>query len=184
MKTLLVVLGLPGCGKDTVALILKERGIPVYGLGDVVRNEVRNRDLPITKEIQEAVAKEMRVKHGKDIFARLLGEELEKERARVICVNGPRTLDELQYLERHGRIVTLEVLADEQKRFERCKRRGNRWDPKTIADLRTREKSNLEQLGLAGLLKTDKYPRYVIDNNGTKAELKEKVLLFLGKLAG
>jgi dephospho-CoA kinase len=143
MKKLIVVLGLPGCGKDIVALVIKAQGIPVYGLGDVVRKEVRRRGLPITKEIQEDVAKDMRMKHGMDIFARLLGKALAKEQAPVICINGPRTLDEVEYLGQYGNVVTVEIVADEQKRFERCKKRGNQWDPKTIEDLRMREKSNL-----------------------------------------
>ena len=182
MKKLIVVIGLPGCGKDTVGEFLKEKGIPAFDVAGVVRREMRKVNLPITKENQERFAKDMRMKHGMDIFGRLLGKELEREPSEIICITGPRTLDELIHWEKLGKIVTLEIVADEKIRFERCHKRGNKWDPKTIADLRMRDRSNLEQLGLAKLLKTEKYPRYVINNNGSKAALKEKVLVFLRKI--
>lgn len=175
MKKIIVIIGLPGSGKDTIAGFLKEKGIPSYGLGDVVREEVRKRGLPITKENQEDVASDLRKKHGKDIVVRLLEEDIKKDPSETICVNGPRTIDELPHLETHGKIILIEVTASEKKRFERCRDRGNEWDPKTVEDLRHRDERNIKELGLDKVLATDKYPKYKIDNNGSLQELKEQV---------
>ena len=182
MKKILVLIGLPGCGKDTVARILKDKGIPPHGLGDVVRRQLRLRGLPLSRENQELIGREMRNDHGMDVFARILFQEIDKDAHDIICINGPRSLEEIDHMSSHGDVVLIEIYADQGNRLKRMKGRGEFRDPKTIADLKYREESNLHQLGMKHVMETKKYPRYIVNNNGSKKDLRKQINQVLDKI--
>ena len=182
MKRILVIIGLPGCGKDTVALIMKEKGIPSHGLGNIVRREVRKRGLPITKENQEDVAADMRKRDGAHAPAKILMQEIDKDAHHTICVNGPRSLEEIDHMAEHGDVILIEVEASEEKRFERSRKRDSEWDPKTLEDLRFRAQSNMNKLGMKHVMETKKYPRHKVNNDGTYKQLRKQVTEVLEKI--
>ena len=46
MAQVYAVCGMPGSGKGEFAAVLSNKGIPVVSMGDMVRAEVRSRELP------------------------------------------------------------------------------------------------------------------------------------------
>ena len=56
MGRVLAVCGMPASGKGEFAAILKDRGIPILSMGDMIREEVRHRQLQETPEIFGEIA--------------------------------------------------------------------------------------------------------------------------------
>ena len=56
MGRVLAVCGMPASGKGEFAAILKDRGIPILSMGDMIREEVRHRQLQESPEIFGEIA--------------------------------------------------------------------------------------------------------------------------------
>ncbi len=171
---IIVIVGLPGAGKDTAAGFLREKGIPFLTFSSVIKDEIKQRGIMDSLENEEVVAKDLRKKFGRDIVAKRIAEKISNLKKDYVCLVGPRNIEELEYLKDFGEIILLVIEADKKIRFERMKRRGDSRDPKTFEEFEWRENKNLE-LGIDKVLKTKKYPKYVIQNNGTPEELKKHV---------
>ena len=68
-KILIGFCGLPGSGKSTALEAVKDLGI-VINMGDLVRHEVKKRNLPMTDEVLGKIAKELRKKEGLGVLAK------------------------------------------------------------------------------------------------------------------
>ncbi len=183
MRTIIVVVGLPGAGKSAVSDILKEMGIPMFRTGDVIREEVLKRGLELTIENQEKISRKLREEEGMDAPAKRILDRIRDTDNGLVCVEGPRNIEEIDCLAGIGNIMLLVVEAPQKTRFERLKKRGETRDPKNPEELEWRDKKELER-GTEQLLKTEKYPRYVIENTGTLDDLREKINRFLDKMLG
>jgi len=74
---IIAVTGMPGSGKSTVSKALsQELSAPLFVMGDLVRDEVVRRGLPLTAENIEQVATELRSRHGRGAVGVLLLERL------------------------------------------------------------------------------------------------------------
>ncbi|QIB76344.1 flagellar hook-basal body complex protein FliE [Halogeometricum borinquense] len=92
--------GLPGSGKGEAASVAREAGVPVVTMGDVIRNECRERGLD-PAEHHGRIAKALREEEGLDaIAARSLPLiEPELEDSDVVLVDGLRSEYELDRFE-------------------------------------------------------------------------------------
>ncbi|WP_363464936.1 AAA family ATPase [Halogeometricum borinquense] len=92
--------GLPGSGKGEAASVAREAGVPVVTMGDVIRNECRERGLD-PAEHHGRIAKALREEEGLDaIAARSLPLiEAELEDSDVVLVDGLRSEYELDRFE-------------------------------------------------------------------------------------
>jgi len=123
--------GLPGSGKGEAAEVAREHGIPVVTMGDVIREECRNRGLdPATHHGQ--VAQALREENGPAAIAErsllLIGDALEDND--TVLVDGLRSDVELDaFRERFGdEFVLVSIEAPFEVRRERVEERG-RDDP-------------------------------------------------------
>lgn len=84
------VTGMPLSGKTTVAEILEEKGFAVLDMGEVVRKEMKKRDIP-TEKTGEFVNSQ-REENGRDAIAKLSIPYLEKlvEESGKIVITGMR----------------------------------------------------------------------------------------------
>lgn len=142
----LCLTGMPGSGKSVVASLAKELGVPVYVMGDVVREEAKLRGLPLTPSNLNKVAKELRREYGEDVIARRLVERIRasSKGSRVVLVDGVRSLQELHVLKELGRVVVIAVHASPRTRFERVRKRGRQGDPRTWEEFCHRDMVELE----------------------------------------
>ncbi len=186
-RTIIVVVGMPGSGKSEVSKFCKEQGIPMFRTGDVIRKAVIDGGMALTPENSEMMARKLRERHGMDFAAREVGKRISKLNDSLICVEGPRDMYELEHLASLGRVVLVVVEAPFEARFKRStSRKGNRLEPRTrdarsVEEFKWRCKKELER-GLGEVLKTKKYARHEIRNDGTLEELRKKAKLMLGEI--
>ena len=138
--------GLPGSGKGEAAAVARKEGIPVVTMGDVIREECRDRGLDPAEHHGE-IATALREENGPDAVAErslpLIEKELET--AETVLVDGLRSMIEVdRFREAFGEdflLVSIEAPFD-----LRAKRLGDRGrdasDVKTEA-LRARDEREL-----------------------------------------
>jgi dephospho-CoA kinase len=174
----LAFIGPPAAGKTEAALIAKEMGIPVVTMGDVIREELRVRGLPLSDENAGSVASELREQGGMDAIARRCIPHI-KDRAenqpekKVIVIDGIRGLAEVErFKEEFGNDFTLvRVDAPLNLRYERIKSRGRGDDLLSIEEFKEREERERGWGMGEAMEKADR----VIENEGTLDEFKEKI---------
>jgi len=186
-RTILVVVGYIGSGKSEASGYIKSLGIPMFRTGDVIRKAVLDSGRPLTPKNSEMMAVRLRQEHGMDYPARKTGEAIKRCKEGLICVEGPRDVEEVEYLATLGRVMLLVIEAPLRLRFERAKARvGSKLEPKTrdtgnFEEFKWRDQAENER-GQREITHTDKYPRHVIDNSGTREELHSKIRGIIDKL--
>ena len=140
---LIVVTGMPGSGKTLVSSVARELGIPVYVMGDIVREEARRRGLEPTPANLNTVAKQLREEYGKTVVAERTLEKLLRDNPPIALIDGVRSLDEVEVFRKHGEVVIIAVHASPRTRYERLRRRGRPGDPRTWEEFRQRDLTEL-----------------------------------------
>jgi dephospho-CoA kinase len=181
----MVIVGMPGAGKSEVSSFFEEQGVPMFRSGDVIREEVVSRGLELVPENSEMIARKLREELGNDAPARITMEKVLRLKDRLVCIEGPRDMDELACIARLARLVLIVVRADEDTRFRRLSERafkadpgnkvGGSRDPKSFSQFRWRDERERER-GLGEVMKTKKYARYEIENDGSIVELRKKAM--------
>jgi len=166
---LLTIAGLPGSGKTTAIDAIKDLGI-VVTMGDIIRNEVKKRNLEPTGNNIGKMAKELREKEGPEIIAKKCAEYIMNMDEDIIFVDGVRSLSELNVFREFWKFPIIAIVVDEKKRFKRLFKRSRSDDPQSLKDLKERDKREI-QFGLDEVIKN---ADYTILNNSTTKELKKK----------
>lgn len=142
-RRLLLITGMAGSGKTTVSNMLIEKGYRIFKMGDVIRNELRMRNLPSTIENLGKMAEDIR-KHGGDAAVAkkciplIIGEPNKK-----VALDGIRSLDEVYTFEEAFEIVLVAVHTSPETRFKRLKNRGRSDDPEDMKSFRVRDHREL-----------------------------------------
>ncbi|MFX0103905.1 MAG: AAA family ATPase [Candidatus Hodarchaeota archaeon] len=166
----IAICGLPGAGKTTAMEAIKDLGI-VISMGDVIRNEAKKRNLEPSGNNIGKIAKELREQGGPAIIAEKcvnLIKGLKEEQ--VIFVDGVRSLPEINIFRKNWKFPIIAIVVDEKRRFNRLFERGRSDDPKSLEDLKERDKREIE----FGLDKVLENAEYTILNNSNIEDLKEK----------
>ena len=119
------VTGMTLSGKTTVAEIMEEEGFTVLDMGEVVRIEMKEREIP-TEQTGEFVNK-MREIHGMDAIAQLsipYLKEIMEEKDRIV-ITGMRSWNEKQRCEKETG-EDIEIISVWASRETRRKRREER----------------------------------------------------------
>ncbi|MBO3798168.1 MAG: nucleoside monophosphate kinase [Thermoproteota archaeon] len=172
MKRLILISGMPGSGKTTVAKLIGEHGFTVVSMGDAVREEAETRGVGGDIVSMSRFMVELRRELGNDAVARLVEKRIEKSDSRIIVVDGLRSLREAEYFKSKGYSITrIAVLAPVSLRYSRLSNRGRLDDPETLRELEERDRVELS-VGLGEVLAlSDVY----ILNDGSLEDLKEAV---------
>ncbi len=95
-EVVLAFTGMPGCGKGVAVDFLKDKyDLPVVIMGEVVKEEVRARGLPVDSKHVGPLANQMRKEHGMDVWAKRVVEKLSVLENRVVIIDGTRGPDEI-----------------------------------------------------------------------------------------
>ncbi|MEM3190844.1 MAG: dephospho-CoA kinase [Candidatus Parvarchaeota archaeon] len=178
MKRVIVLTGMPGSGKSTAAEEFSKLGIPVIGMGDAVRREMRRKGVNINNRTMRLFPKMMTRKHGKKYVINLVKRELfEKLKAnRTVILDGVRRMQEIEELKRAGyEPVILCITAGKNIRFKRIMDRGNKSDSLTRKEFEWREKVELGY-GIADVIAS---ADFYIDNSGSRREFLLKLRSFV-----
>ncbi len=174
--------GLPLSGKTTASKVAEEMGIPVVCMGDVVREEAKKRNLPLTDEVLGKIASELREKEGMDAIAKRC-IPLVREKGKdvgVVVVDGIRGIAEVEAFKKaFDDFILIAVEAPLELRFQRALKRKRSDDVKSIEELKERDKRELSW----NLAKALEIADFTIENTSGLDEFREKVRDLLEQLA-
>ncbi|MCW4051265.1 MAG: AAA family ATPase [Candidatus Bathyarchaeota archaeon] len=180
---LLLITGMAGSGKTTLANILTEKGYKVFTMGDVIRHEIRMRNLPATPENIGKMASDIRKTGGDAAVAKKCIPLIIGEPNNSVALDGVRSLDEVYTFEEAFDVYIVVVHASPETRFKRLKNRGRSDDPPNRQAFRARDH---RELGF-GMGNAIALSDYIITNENGIDELEkslEKLLLKLRSLDG
>lgn len=116
--------GLPSSGKGLFSETAKDFGFSVIVMGDVIRNECKNRGLPINRESSDKIMLLLRAEKGENAIAIVVVEwiiEAIKEGKTKIIVDGIRSIAEVQTFKEHfPDFMIIAVHADPNTRLKRA----------------------------------------------------------------
>ena len=170
---------MPAAGKEEFLHAAVGLGYTVVRMGDVVRDEARQRNLPIRDAVVGTMAAEERRRHGPTIWAERTIPRVTGER---VLIDGVRSLPELAaFREAFGRdLVIFAVVASPETRWERVVRRHRPDDATTWEEFRQRD---LREIGW-GLDKVIASADITLVNEGTLEEFYASVRDALRRLDG
>jgi len=132
MVLVVAVVGMPGCGKGELSALVKAAGIPVFSMGDMIRDEVEARNLEGDPHVFGRVAQELRDEFGYGVLASRLAPYIESSLvdSQMVLIEGMRGVDERDIFLEHWpdslRVIAVVVEAD--IRFNRISARGRAED--------------------------------------------------------
>ena len=176
-----MIIGLTGkfaAGKGTVAETLMARGFAYHSLSDVIRDELKARGVPESRENLTALGNELRRNEGPAALARRIVAKLTAPGAGADhIVDSIRNPAEVEALRAAPGFFLLGVDADQVVRFERLVARARQGDPTSFeqfAQLEARETHSTDpttqQLHATWALADD-----FLANDGTREALAEAV---------
>ncbi|HYA57180.1 MAG TPA: AAA family ATPase [Thermoplasmata archaeon] len=139
---LIVTVGMPGSGKDELVGVARSMGLATLKMGDLVRDETRRRNLPVTNPNVARVASEEREKHGPGIWAQRALPKLTETR---MLVDGCRSDSEVTVFRHHfGDLFVLGIYASPETRYDRMTSRSRGDDGGGLQDFYDRDRRELK----------------------------------------
>lgn len=133
--------GMPGSGKSVAADAARELGWTVVRMGDCVWDEVTALGWPLTDENVSRVAREMRARHGPEIFAKLTLGKVRHLHPDKLAIDGVRSPEEVSHFQRSLKrdFVLVAILAADAERFRRVASRKREDEALTRAAFEARD---------------------------------------------
>lgn len=174
------LMGAIGCGKGTVADILKnDFGYSAVTTGEIVREEVTKRGLKITRQISTEVSEDMRKKDPEALIKIAIKKIKESSWDKAI-VDGIRLPIDIKALKKaFPEMIFVLVKCDPKARYERMISRKREDAPKTYQDFLKQEKIEIDKFNLE---ETWKAASIFLSNDGTMDDLKTQVVEMLEDL--
>ena len=170
-KVIVAVTGLPGSGKSAFLRIAKDLSYYPVVMGDFVRKEAANRNLPLTSENLGKLMFQMRKERGDDIIAQLTIEEVTMSKSPFVIIDGvrnPEEIDKFKKIFKRFHLIALESLP--KNRFNRIMTRYRSDDSTERKKFDERDARELK----VGVGQTIKQAEFVIDNNSSLDTFKVK----------
>ena len=163
------VTGMPLAGKTTVADLLEEKGFEVVDMGDVVREEMEKKDIPVGKTGKWV--NKQRKKKGMDAIAQFTAPYIEEKESDKIVIPGMRGLNEKRRFEDEldQELEMIAVWASPETRRKRREERMREED-REGDEFEQRDQRDLEN-GVGRLMALS---QYMIINEGLSIEELEK----------
>ncbi len=173
--------GMPCSGKSEAVQIAKNMKIIVFRMGDMVLEEVKNQNLPLDDKHVGAIANQMRIKFGKDIWAKKTLDKISKyKNLEYIVIDGIRNAEEIEAFKKNlgKNFVVIAIVASDELRQKRFLKRGREDDSKEIKDLIERDKRE-RNWGLDSVIAS---ADIVISNQGSLEKLKSEITKIFNKI--
>lgn len=176
-----MIIGLTGkyaAGKGTAAEVLMDFGFQYHSLSDILRDELRAREIPESREALLAIGNELRRADGPGVLAKRLLPKLATGLHLVDSIRNPLEVTQLRML---GNFTLIGIDADPRIRFERLRSRDRQGDPETwetFLDLESRETQS-DDPAAQQLAQTFALSDVRVSNDGTMPELRRAILSLL-----
>jgi dephospho-CoA kinase len=172
-KVVVGVAGMPGSGKGVFRRAVQRMGYPVVIMGDVVREEVKQRNLKPTPENLGKTMLNLRELHGPAAVAKQCIPKLEKATGRIVVIDGIRSLAEVEEFKKHfPNFILIAIHASPKTRYQRLSRRKRSDDPTNWETFMERD---LRELGI-GMGAVIAAADHTIVNEETLAQLKTEIM--------
>ena len=166
---LLVIVGMAGSGKSSIAQHLKQKGWHVIRFGEMTMRELKSRNLPINEANERAVREELRTRHGMDAYAKLwLPTIVETLLVGPTVIDGMYSWDEYRFLRNHfgSQMTVVAIFTTRPLRYARLSQRPDR--PLSAKEAEQRDFAEIENVEKAGPIAI---ADYTIVNDGTEEDL-------------
>ena len=179
------IVGPIASGKEEFAnYFIKKYGFGTFSLSTILHMELKKRGVdPVHRKTLQDIGDELRRNFGADVLAKMAIELLNGDHRSVI-ITGIRNPAEVEYLNKIKNFILVAVVADDKIRYDRMRRRGKPWDPKTWEDFRIVNKRDLgigqDKTGQQ-VNETLKLAHFRFENNGTLALMYKKIEKFIKK---
>lgn len=144
-----MIIGLTGSncsGKDTVAeYIVKQYRYTHYSLSDIIREMMKEKGIPATRENLIEFGTGLRTQYGNGVLAKKVLEKISPEDN--CCITSIRHPDEVEVLRKRKDFILINVDAPLNTRFERMTKRNRSGDPDNIEKLIELEKKESQTEG-------------------------------------
>lgn len=172
-----MIIGLTGeyaAGKDSAAQILNEMNFRIISFSEILKEELQEQKLKITRENLIKMGDGLRARWGPEILARKALEKIEDGENFVFT--SIRNTAEVELLRERDDFLLVRVTASEQTRLHRVLQRNRTEDPKTLRELHQQEalENSNEPYGQQ-LQKVIGMARVTIANNSSVEILQQKV---------
>lgn len=170
---------MPGAGKGVFRRTIQRLGYPFVIMGDEVREEVKRRELKPTPENLAETMLNLRKIEGSAAIAKRCILKLKNQPRQVVFIDGIRSLNEVEEFKKHfPMFILITIHASPKTRYQRLVRRRRSDDP---TDWDTFMERDLRELGI-GMGDVISVADYMIVNEGTIRQLKQKTLQFIKKV--
>jgi len=178
-KVIIGITGMPGAGKGVFRRTIQRLGYPFVIMGDEVREEVKRRELKPTPENLAETMLNLRKIEGSAAIAKRCILKLKNQPRQVVFIDGIRSLNEVEEFKKHfPMFILITIHASPKTRYQRLVRRRRSDDP---TDWDTFMERDLRELGI-GMGDVISVADYMIVNEGTIRQLKQKTLQFIKKV--
>ena len=178
-KVVVGITGMPGAGKGVFRRTIQRLGYPFVIMGDEVREEVKRRELKPTPENLAETMLNLRKIEGSAAIAKRCILKLKNQPRQVVFIDGIRSLNEVEEFKKHfPMFILITIHASPKTRYQRLIRRRRSDDP---TDWDTFMERDLRELGI-GMGDVISVADYMIVNEGTIRQLKQKTLQFIKKV--
>jgi dephospho-CoA kinase len=168
--------GTNGAGKGEAASFFVENGYAYYSLSDVIREELRKKNMAITRDNMIRMGNRMREQSTPEILARLVAKKI-TGRTVIDSIRNPK---EVVFFQSQGNFMLLAIDAPAELRFERIKKRGREESVTSFQEFLAKENEEMGTEKSRQQLQAcmDMADRTII-NDGTLEELRKKLEEFL-----
>jgi dCMP deaminase len=168
------ITGLDGSGKNMVTESLGQNGFIRVSFSEVLREEIKKRNLKITKENLIETGNYLRTRFGRKILARLALQKVEDGENYVFTsIRNPL---EAKFLQSRHDFLLVNIQAPEKVRLKRLQIRKSDGDPVTLKELRRFDKhESSDDPRKQQLHKVIKMAQVTINNDSSLEKLQEKV---------
>ena len=166
--------GMPFSGKSETVKVANKMNIPTVRMGDAIWEEVKNQGLKIADENVAKIASEMRIKYGKDIWAKKTYEKVRQlENEKFIIIDGVRNIEEIDFFKNKlGRdFFLIAVKCSEKTRHQRALSRNREDDSGDIKRILERDQRE-KKWGIDLVMKS---ANITITNEGPIEDLQKKI---------
>jgi len=172
-----MLIGLTGrnaAGKGEVARYLAKKSFYYYSLSDVIRDEIRSRGLPLTRECLILIGNELRQRYGAQVLAERVLAKIEDDKHYVIdSIRNPSEVNAFRAA-KHFRLIRVE--APLEVRFQRILSRRRESDPQTLEEFKELEIREAEGDDTSqNLVKVELMAEHTLINDSTLEKLYPQI---------
>jgi len=172
-----IILGLAGeiaSGKGVMAKYLTDKyGASSHRFSAVLRSILDRLHMEHSRKNMQKLSTALRQSFGEDTLAKVISEDVKKDKSEIIAIDGVRRLDDIKYLRQLPEFKLVFIEADIRKRYKRIIRRRENPDDKnkTFEEFKKDHQRETE----AQIKNLKNYADILIDNNGSLEELHKQV---------